>query len=228
MTTRNRPPPTSEQFPATLTRRIVFGGACWTLTFIFFVGQALAQAAVTTPYSLVDNNISDLGATTCGPLTIGTYQTNVCSPWHGVMNATFIAVGLLTALGALGTHRAWPQRRTTTWGLALLVLAGAGEILAGLAPEDVHPVLHILGAIAGLPGVNAGALLLGIAVWRALRWVGVFGIIAGTLGLFGFFVAPATGIGVGAAERLAGDPTVVWQIAVGAFLLRSAIRSTRL
>jgi hypothetical membrane protein len=210
-----------------LTATVILGGVCWSLLIVFFVGQAVAQAAATTPYSLVDNNISDLGVTACGLIAVGDYHAEVCSPWHLVMNATFVAAGLLTTLGALGTHRAWPKRRATIWGLALLALSGAGEILAGLAPEDVHPQLHVLGAIAGIPGVNIGALLLGVAVWHARRWVSIGGIIAGILGLFGFLIAPATAMGAGAAERLAGYPGVVWLIAVGVFLLQSAVRSAR-
>jgi hypothetical protein len=61
---------TRPNFPAVLTRQVVFGGACWLLMLVFFVGQAVAQIAMKTPYSLVTNEISDLGSTTCGPITV--------------------------------------------------------------------------------------------------------------------------------------------------------------
>jgi hypothetical protein len=108
--------PASPTFPAAATRLVALGAASWSLLVIFFTGQAIAQAGVAAPYSLLDNAISDLGATSCGPLTIGTYQTAVCSPWHPVMNGTFVASGLLTLLGALGSWRAWPPRRLSAWG----------------------------------------------------------------------------------------------------------------
>lgn len=43
---------------------------CWVLLVSFFIGQAIAQAASAAPYSLIDNNIRDLGSTTCGPIAI--------------------------------------------------------------------------------------------------------------------------------------------------------------
>lgn len=44
--------------------RLSLGGAAWILTLLYFVGQIVAQAAWTTPYSLIDNRVSDLGNTT--------------------------------------------------------------------------------------------------------------------------------------------------------------------
>ena len=138
---------------------------------VFFVGQAVAQAAVAAPFSLLANNISDLGATTCGALEIGDYRATVCSPWHPVMNATFVVAGLLTLLGALLTRSAWPAGRRRSEGLALLVGAGLGEALAGLAPEDVHAGLHVAGSVVGILGLLAGVVLLGTAVRRARPWL---------------------------------------------------------
>jgi hypothetical protein len=36
------------------------------LTLLYFIGQLVAQAAWRTPYSLIDNRVSDLGNTECG------------------------------------------------------------------------------------------------------------------------------------------------------------------
>jgi len=47
-------------FLALLTTPVAFGGMCWLLTLAFFVGQAVAQSALRTPYSLATNEISDL------------------------------------------------------------------------------------------------------------------------------------------------------------------------
>jgi hypothetical membrane protein len=225
--TRNLPQLQTPDFPAARTWPVAAGGACWSLLLVFFVGQAVAQAAVAAPFSLVDNNISDLGATTCGPLAIGDYRAEVCSPWHPVMNATFVVSGLLTAIGAVLSRRAWPAGRRAAWGLALLVLSGAGEVLAGLAPEDVNPVVHVAGSIVGILGLNVAVLLLGTALWAVRRGLGGAALLAAAVGLFGFFFAPAAGLPTGLSERLAGYPGVVWLIGVGALLLQEAVRPTR-
>jgi hypothetical membrane protein len=230
-TTRGRPrvaspgrsaAPARPDFPAALTRAVAIGGVCWSLLVLFFVGQAVAQAAVAAPYSLLHNTISDLGATTCGQIAIGDYRSEVCSPWHPVMNWTFVVAGVLTAAGAAATRRAWPAGRRAAWGLLLLAISGAGEIVAGLAPQDVNPVPHVAGSIVGILGLNAGVLLLGTALWSVHRAVGDAALLAAAVGLFGFFVAPAAGLPTGLSERLAGYPGVLWLIAAGLLLLRAA------
>ena len=40
---------------------LLLGGGSWILTLLYFIGQAVAQAAWTTPYSLIDNRVSNLG-----------------------------------------------------------------------------------------------------------------------------------------------------------------------
>lgn len=52
-----------------------------------------------------------------------------------------------------------------------------------------------------------------------------FTLLSGTVGLFGFVIAPSAGVATGTAERLAGYPVVVWMMALGGFLLWSAVRS---
>lgn len=213
--------PRASAFPASLERPVVAGAVCWVLTAVFFAGQAVAQIASRAPYSLAHNEISDLGSTTCGPISVFGYHAYTCSPLHVVMNAAFIALGVLTMLGVAGTYRAWPRRRLTITGLALLSLAGVGAVVAGLAPENVNPGLHVIASVAGILGGQIAIVLLGLAVWRSRRWVGIFSIALGVVGLFGFFVAPSAGIATGTAERIAGYPFGVWMIGVGLFLLRS-------
>jgi hypothetical membrane protein len=191
---------------------------------VFFVGQAVAQRASTLPYSLYSNTISDLGATSCGPAAYGTYHTDVCSPLSGVMNAAFIVTGLLTAAGAIGTWPAWPRRRLTTLGLLLLVLAGAGEVLVGLRPENISFVLHTVGTVFGLAGANLGLVFLGAVLWRPRRWTAVLTIAIGLVGLISFLtfnVVSSLGLGVGLEERLVGYPAVLWLMAAGIYLLWS-------
>jgi hypothetical membrane protein len=209
------------RFPARLDGQVVAGAACWVLTLVFLVGQAVAQAASKAPYSLTRSYISDLGATGCGPLTVATYHAYVCSPLHDVMNAAFVISGLLTLLGAIATRHAWPRRRLTSWGLVFLALAGAGQILVGLRPDNVDIRLHALGALFGIPGSNIGMILLGAATWRARPAIGILSGVCGIVGLIGCLLTGA-GVSAGAAERLAAYPPVLWTILLGGFLLWSA------
>lgn len=94
--------------------RLLLGGGSWILTLLYFIGQAVAQGAWTTPYSLIDNRVSDLGNTACGRTLANTY---ICSPLHAVMNTTFVLTGVLILVGLFLTRSIWPQRRLTTWAL---------------------------------------------------------------------------------------------------------------
>ncbi|HEY6681513.1 MAG TPA: DUF998 domain-containing protein, partial [Propionibacteriaceae bacterium] len=109
--------------------RLRVGGAAWVLTLLYFIGQIVAQSAWTTPYSLIDNRVSDLGSSACGRTLANTF---ICSPLHAVMNVTFVLTGALILVGLFLTRSIWPRRRLTAWGLVLLGVAGAGTILVGL------------------------------------------------------------------------------------------------
>jgi hypothetical membrane protein len=193
------------EFPAAVTRPVVLGAACWTLTIAFFVDQAIVQAASTRPYSLATNFISDLGSTVCGPSVAGSHVA-VCSPLHGVMNGTFVVVGLLHTIGAIATRRAWPPRRLATAGLVLLAIAGTGLTLAGLSPENVDLGLHSLGAVYGIVGLNVAMVLLGAVLLRAARGLGVLALAAGVVGLVGFVLFTNAPLPVGFTERIAVFP----------------------
>lgn len=212
----------------------VVGGACWIASLVFLVGQAIAQAAWTTPYSIADDTISDLGTTSCGEWP-PTGTTNkllqhvqihyyVCSPLNTVMNASFILTGVVLLLGLYLTRDIWPRRRLTTWGIMFLTLAGIGKIIVGLDPENVRLFLHSLGAL-GIPFANIGILLLGLAVWRTRRGVDLFSVGLGILGLLGYLALlalSATPHGVGAAERVADYSMIVWMVVLGIGLVLGA------
>jgi hypothetical membrane protein len=209
-------------FPAAVTRPVVLGAACWTLTVAFFVDQAIAQAASTAPYSLATNFISDLGSTACGPSVAGSHGA-VCSPLHGLVNATFIAVGLLHTIGAIATRRAWGPRRLAVTGLAFLAVAGTGLTLAGLSPENVDLGLHTVGAVYGIVCLNVAMVLLGLVLLRPARGLGVLAFAAGVVGLLGFVLfTNAPGLPAGITERVAVYPADVAVIVLGVFLLVSA------
>jgi hypothetical membrane protein len=212
------------EFPVVMTRSVIFGAACWALTVGFFVDQAIVQAATTRPYSLATNFISDLGSTACGPSVAGAH-IDVCSPLHGLMNGTFIVVGLLHTIGAIATWRAWPPRGPATAGLVLLAIAGTGLTVVGLTPENVDLGLHTLGALYGIVCLNVAMVVLGAALLHAARGLGVLTLAAGIAGLAGFvlFIGPGSGVPVGIAERIAVYPPDIAIIVLGVFLLGSAL-----
>ena len=208
-------------FPARVNRAIIFGAACWALSIVFFVDQAIVQAASAAPYSVTTNLISDLGNSACKP--------DICSPLHAFMNATFVVVGVLHVLGAITTFRAWPRPRVSTLGIWLLVVAGDGLIVAGLAPENLNAAAHTTGALIGLISLNLAMILLGLAVVGTVRWLGVMALVAGIAGFIGFglFLDRAGLAPVGLAERIADYPATAMVVIVGTFLLASAVAGRR-
>lgn len=198
------------------------GALCWILGLEWFVGQAIAQAAWTTPYSLTRNFVSDLGAASCRQVTDPTYQAYVCSPLHVVMNLAFIALGLLSLVGLVLLRPLWPRRRRATIGFVGLALFGLGKIDVGLSPEDVRPVLHTLGALGILWG-NLALVFLSLATWRTGRWAARVSLGVGTVGAVAFVLlvmASRLHLDVGIVERLAAYPLPIWLAVLGARILR--------
>jgi hypothetical membrane protein len=205
---------------------LLLGGGSWALTLLYFIGQAVAQAAWRTPYSLIDNRVSDLGNTACGRTLANTY---ICSPLHTLMNATFVLTGVLILVGLFLTRSIWPRRRLTTWGLILLGVAGAGTILVGLSPENVNVLFHLLGAL-NIPAGNAAMILLGLAIWRERRGIAWFSLVSGVIGFLGLLAGPflviMTGHGGGLAERIALYPLIIWLIVFGFAILSKKVRTS--
>ena len=216
-----RPPRTTQS-----SARLAFlvGGGAWILTAVYFVGQGIAQAAWTTPYSLIDNRVSDLGSTSCGTTLANTY---ICSPLHAVMNSTFVLTGVLILAGLFLTWSVWPRRRLATWGLVLLGVAGAGTILIGLSPENVNVFVHLVGAL-NIPAGNVAMILLGLAIWRDRRGMAWFSLLAGVVGLLGMLAGPflviLTGHGGGLAERMLLYPLIIWLIVFGLSVVADRVR----
>jgi hypothetical membrane protein len=204
---------------------VLAGGVCWTVGVVqYAVAQIVAAAAWTRPYSLKNNYISDLGNTACGMFHVphGT-PYYVCSPSHGVMNASFIAFGVLTIAGAVLLQRMWPAGRLARWALILWILSGLGKIIVGLVPENTHIGLHVLGAL-NVPLGSIAILLLSLAIRRTSTTLSTIGIVVAVVGLVGSFLSTAgqyagssayLGLGVGGAERLASYPGTLWMLMIG-------------
>lgn len=196
---------------------VVIGAWAWTLSAVFYIAQAVVQAASVRPYSMLTQPISDLANTACGP--------SICSPLHDLMNATFIAVGLLHAIGAVAIQHAWPPSLRRRAATVLLALAGANLVIVGLSPENVAFGRHVVAAALGLGGLDLGILLLGLAapgrLGRAAQAAGV----AGLLG-FVLFFGPDLGLPRGLTERLADYPPAAMIVVFGVAVL-SGSRSPR-
>ena len=196
----------------------------WITAVQFFIAQAVVQLGWTTPFSLRENFISDLGNTTCGPYPLDSAMY-VCSPWHAWMNASFILFGVQIIVGTFLFFRSAPFSLARTLGWVLVFLAGPGVILVGIYPENGSIELHRLGAALNFVCGNLGMAALGIATRSIEPWnrTWLFTTIAGVVGAVAtvlFVEEVFLGLGIGGMERLAAYPLPVWMIFVGVYWLR--------
>ncbi|GAA0900986.1 MULTISPECIES: DUF998 domain-containing protein [Streptomyces violaceusniger group] len=184
----------------------------------FFVVHVIAESAWARPYSWARNNISDLGNARCA-MQSEPEPRYICSPEHGLMNASFITLGTLLAVGVFFTGAVWRRGASPLVARWLLACAGMGFVIAGLAPADVHENQHVLGALLIMAMGNMGLVLAGVGladdVPGPLRWatslLGVTALIA-----FGLFLSHRyLGLGMGGMERVAAFPLLVWALATG-------------
>ncbi len=214
---------TRTQRPATGGRgRLIAGAIVWVSVVQYFVMLLVVQAAWTTPYSLVVNAISDLGAVACGEFE----GRDICSPWHPAANASWVLAGVAVSLGVILMHRFLSARWRSRVGGVLLFVAGLALVSVGLNPEDVS-ALHIPSAVTaillGLPAIILlGSSFVGRRGWGAAAWSGIA---LGTIGLVSVVVllfAPAHFFGL--FERVAAYPILVWAIVAGVNALAWAAR----
>lgn len=192
----------------------------------FFITQAVVQSAWTTPYSLSVNYISDLGNTVCAPYPSGS-ANYVCSPWHALMNISFLLVGITTIAGALSLSRALGAVRLSFLGLVLVAIAGAGFILVGLFPENVSLPPHKTGATLLFVSGNLGLALLGaeLLMARMAPRLAALALAAGAIGLLAtalFGTGHMLGLGTGGMERFAAYPLPAGCVALGGWLASPA------
>ncbi|MGQ4416263.1 DUF998 domain-containing protein [Streptomyces sp. SAS_269] len=195
------------------------GYAAWVAGVVqFFVVHVIVESAWARPYSWARNNISDLGNAHCA-MQPDPEPRYICSPEHGLMNASFIALGALLVVGVALTGALWRGGATAIVARCLLACAGPGFALAGLAPADVHENRHILGALLIMAMGNIGLLLAGVGlagdVPSPLRWAtSLLGMAA--LAAFGLFLSHRyLGLGMGGMERVAAFPLLAWTLAAG-------------
>ncbi len=184
--------------------RLVWGAALWAVRPAYIAIELAVAGLTTGSYSIVDDTVSDLGALGCGD--------GFCSPAHGLMNGTFVGVGLLLAGGAVLL-----APRTGRSVAALLVASGLSSVATGLAPVDVDPRLHALAATPLFVCQPLALFLLArrLRMTRRRTATALFVTSAATAaGAVGFIASDETG--AGAWERLALWPVIVALAAVAA------------
>ena len=207
------------------------GSVVYLLSAQYFVAEWVAAAAWNDPpYSFSDNYISDLGVIGC---------SDVCSPRHGVMNAGFVMLGVIVATGSFLLIRRLASGGLARAALMLMLVSGAGDILVGLFPGSVDQDVsgsspfHAIGAFMAIFAGNAGIAILGTAMWRRREHLVLAGysMASGAVGLVAlasFGLDIDLGLGVGAIERVAADPIVIWMVVVGIVtLITQSARRTR-
>jgi hypothetical protein len=196
----------------------VLGAACWSLTIVYFAAQPIVAAVSEPPYSFSTKRPN----TGCGPFEHpdGSFSY-VCSPRHALMNMVFIAVGLMTALGAFLTRRTWPQRPSAMVGPNPHRSSG-GRCDHGRpgASRRKPCVTRRRRPVAGTG--QRGPASLGVASWRSHRRIAVFSLVCGSVGTAASVLwvsGSYLGLGSGGMERLTIDPLTIWTNVIGTVLL---------
>jgi len=205
---------------ATFTDKYPYvGPIIWILCVQYYIAQVVVAAAWTNPFSLSANVISDLGNSACG-LYSGRL---VCSPFHGLMNASFILLGLTMAVGSLLIYQEFKETTSSRLGFTGMAVAGVGAILVGLFPENTIAALHYGGASLTFLIGNLAIVLLGnvLELPKALK---VYTILSGLVALIALVLFTGgiyLGLGAGGMERLTAYPQTTWLIVFGLYISRN-------
>ena len=198
------------------------GPLIWILSVEFFIAQLVVAAAWTLPYDWRQNTISDLGSTACSILA----GRPVCSPLHGLMNASLIALGIIMASGSLLIYQEFRESRASLLGFSLMASAGIGALLVGLFPENTVAVLHFLGASGPFLLGNLSLVVLGLALYKISPIMRLYTLLSGAIPLFAlylFFTQRYGSLGIGGVERVVAYPQDVWLISFGIYMSRNHV-----
>lgn len=202
----------------------LLGPIIWLLSAQYFAAQIIVASSWPRGYSWANNLISDLGNTACEQYG----DKFVCSPYHVLMNGSFILLGLIMALGSLLIYQEFKKSRGTLLGFGLMALAGLGTILVGAFPENTIGALHGIGATLGLVVGNISLVVLAFTLKRVHKSLRIYTFITGifTLSAFAlFYFAINFGLGQGTIERLVSYPQTLWLILFGIYMTASHVRN---
>ena len=201
----------------TFTDKFPFvGPAFWVVSVQYYIIQAVAAASWQTHFSLSQNVISDLGNTACSNYS-GRY---VCSPLHGLMNASFIILGITMIIGSVLIYQEFKESQSSWVGFSFMGLAGLGTLLVGLFPENTIASLHFIGALLPFLIGNIGLIVLGL-VLEMPKTLRVYTLISGITSLIAlvlFLTNNYIGLGQGGMERLTAYPQTMWLIIFGLYI----------
>ncbi|MFD3507771.1 DUF998 domain-containing protein [Nocardia sp. NPDC058666] len=196
--------------------RHIAAGLTWTLALAYLLAELVTATAWTTPYSFRYDTISDLGITTC--------THNACSPLHLVMNATFVALGALTIVGAVGLLDYLPRGRRQWSIVALATIIGLSTAATGLFPSNDGIVVHFLAVLPAFISRHIVLILLAIWLWKHRRLAAIWSGLCATAGLTGT-VLMTVGLQIGITERLVFYPLPIWMAVTGTTIAFTAARA---
>jgi hypothetical membrane protein len=212
--------------------KIGAGAILWLLCLQLFVVQAVLRRTWPVPYDARVNYISDLGAVNCQyhvhRLTL--FADAICSPYHALMNISFVLQGILMCAGCLLLRSLFPRTRLSNLAIMMIFLTGLTMMALGLAPEDTHEHRHTAAAIAHSFFQNVGLILLGISLLRRRHVFPLWGWMTTSAGAIGFLfailmffrnhLAPGyLGLGPGGIQQLSLYPSLLWLTVSGLFIL---------
>jgi hypothetical membrane protein len=204
----------------------LLGPLIWALSVQTLVVQFVVAQAWPQPYSWLHNLISDLGNSACGPF--GTRY--VCSPQNGLMNASFMLLGLTMAVGALLVYQEFQRSRTSLVGFSVMAIAGFGTILVGAFPENTIFFLHGLGAFLALGLGNASIVILALGLKGVRQDFRVYTLLSGLISLAAmvlFVLGIYLGVGPGGMERVVSYPQTIWLTLFGLYMTATRVRARR-
>jgi hypothetical membrane protein len=206
------------------------GPAIVVLSSWYFAAQVLVAWVFRPQYSFIFNVISDLGNTACPPP-----HSSICSPWHVVMNISFIILGIAMIVGSVLIFSEFSfsderrERTAAMAGFACMFLSGLGAILVGVRPENLTTAhLHTVGAIMTIGLGQLAIVILGLVLRQIPDWLREFMLLSSLVVLLaGICIVGQRqfGIGAGALERLAQYPACVWLILFGLYISRDHYRN---
>ncbi|MFJ4654471.1 DUF998 domain-containing protein [Nocardia sp. NPDC088792] len=186
------------------------------LAFAYLAAEIVTAVDWQGGYSFRHDTISDLGATACTP--------NMCSPLHLLMNAAFVALGLLTILGAIGFCDYIPHGRRQWATIALSAIIGASTAATGFFPSNDGIIIHGLAVMPALVSRHIVLILLAIWLWKQRRLAAIWSAFCATTGLTGT-VLLTLGLQVGITERLVFYPLPTWMAVTGAAIILTPLRN---
>ncbi|WP_194837173.1 DUF998 domain-containing protein [Nocardia sp. XZ_19_369] len=218
-----------------MTGRLKAGAALLILTVTYYIAQLVVGGRWQEPhsYSWSENMISDLGVPECfGDMAQygATTPRYICSPWHALMSAEFVLLGVLVLGAALLLLPLLPKSPAARAIPYLAVINCVGIVLVGTFPgsagevpggNQLRAVLHPAGAYLEL--LSGLVIMLVVArlyrTHRAYTAATLALIVVTVFGMVASLAPDHLGLGAGTAERLAIDPFVVWRILTGVVLI---------